>query len=763
MPPRPAKLAWTSDDDDATRGETRQLLSLKKSKGKDDVTAENVEQLNESLTYRNICIGALAVIALGLLAGIIILVVQKNEAAMPALSLLTMAPNQLLASRTACPLESSPLTNDLERMRVRIRNEAARRDAVPWALYAATPATNAGRRVVMSNADFANGTLRIVTTGHFVLDGDVHFEPNADNDFRPNRTGQPQYAGAPYILDFFAAITVEANDVVIDLNGHTLRQTNVHAAQQRFYANIELSNQPFITGQGPAGFGAAPFSVNGLVIENGRLGRSSHHGVHGNGGRRVLMQDVEFVDYEVAAIALNGFKDVLIRRVHALGQSTSIPVLGTYSNARFLLPFIARVLGSPLVTAPKKLALAGYRDVLVDLMNDVVGDVRDSADSQINVTTHPAAHALFANPTGLCDGNSYSLLLHPNGVAVGAFWSADPPASGSDAANERIYVRDSSFNHTHIDVVEVVALVSPQNISVRGPAGDVLRIVDNTPRPNLMSAGDGNYVGNALADAQLALIDASLDVTNATLRKMLFGTTHGDAHVVEWWRGQRTMRSLVENEGFHYWRNGDTMFHVNKGVVGIRVDGSRDVCFDRVVVAHTSNTGARGNTYALPGEENEVEAAYVGATDGGHPDQAAQYGYMGADARGIAVSGSAGVYFDEVRVDDVHARFGFARGIDVFNHAQELHVGALCSINNVTTLITDSDDIMTGDYTMGPKVGAAAGMHCSGGSAAKTFGGSSIVVTNVVSGSFDQAHTIVVGSTMEQADVLSIHPNTYEL
>jgi len=710
-------------------------------------------------TCRNVALGVctLAVIGLAISTGVL----AANQGEVLSLEMISMSASQRLASPQGCVFDEATLTRDLERLRARVRNEAARRGTVSWAMYHADPTQHTGKRVELVADDFANGTLRLVTSGLFVLGESVTFEPNAGADHRPNRQTQPEYAGMPYVLGFFAALTVEAADVVIDLNGHTLEQSELHAVQQRFYANIELASQPFLSGQGPASFGAEPMFANGLVVENGRLGRSSHHGLHGNGGQHVLLQDLVLDQYEVAAIHLNGFKDTLIRRVHAQGQRTDIPVLGTYSNARFIVPFVARVLASNAVTQPKKTVLANYRDALVARMDEVKADV--AATGHIDAQTHAVAHALFANPTGLCDGNSYSLVLHPNGAAVNGFWSEDPPTSGSDGATERILVRDSTFSATHAHVVEVVALVSDQNVTVRGPVGDVVRIIDNVDAVSVLDGPHGHYVANVLADVQLALIDASLDVTDAMQRKMLFGTTHGDANVVAWWKGQRSVKQLIENDDFKYWRNGDTMFHVNKGVLGVRIDGARSVCLDTVTIDQVRNSGARGIVQALPGEASDVDAAYVGGTDGGHPAQGRQYGYMGADTRGLGVSGSASVHLQTVRVDGVHSAVGLARGIDMFNHAREIHVGTMVSVNNVTTLVAASDAVMSGDYANGPKVGAAAGVHCSGGSAPGTFGGNSIVVTAVHAGVFEQAAVTTVSTEIEMADVAAIHPNTYEL
>ena len=89
----------------------------------------------------------------------------------------------------------------------------------------------------------------------------------------------------PYHLGFFAAITVETDNVIIDMNGFSIEQSEKHNFQQRFYANIEFANAPFIPKQGPSNFqgGTTYKAANTVLLYNSTdniasyLGRSSHH------------------------------------------------------------------------------------------------------------------------------------------------------------------------------------------------------------------------------------------------------------------------------------------------------------------------------------------------------------------------------------------------------------------------------------------------------------------------------------------------------
>ena len=118
------------------------------------------------------------------------------------------------------------------------------------------------------------------------------------DEFQPGGLLAPRYDPKGFGLGFFAAIVIAADGVELDLGGYRIEQSAEHALLQRFFAVIELAEQPFIPAQGPADFGDTIRSANNVVIRNGVIGRSAHHGIHGNGNRNVVITDVDFEDYE---------------------------------------------------------------------------------------------------------------------------------------------------------------------------------------------------------------------------------------------------------------------------------------------------------------------------------------------------------------------------------------------------------------------------------------------------------------------------------
>jgi len=568
----------------------------------------------------------------------------------------------------------------------------------------------------LRQADFANGTyLAEDDYACYELQENIVFDPAPWADYRASAV-EPYASIAAFRLDFFAAFAVSAVGVTLDLNGFEMRQSDAHCLAQRFFAVIELSDRPFIRGQGPADFSGSSTGVVGaarnFALLNGRIGRSSHHGVHGNNARGVLISDVDIAGYEVAAVSLNGANDVVMHAVRALGTSLRVPVLGTYSSARFIMPFVARALravpaaGTPGRTASMTAAVAALVRASATLhtrMAEVQDDVLARGRPTVDASRHPEAARLFGNPSGMIDGNAYGFVFHMHGVAVNGF-----ECNGDDARHDlsgHIIIEDCEVRDTRTRVNEVVAVRdSASGTPARGPAGDTLRVATIT------DAATGAYRGTALSDTKIALAELLREL-GPTVGGPIAGTSSVHPSIVAWARGATT--SLADNIAsgvLEVLRNGDTMLHVNKGAFGIRISGGRYVCIERTLVAGVENHGSNGEPRPLPGETAET-AYYIGAADGGHPAQAPQLGYMGADAYGIAVDAAADVLVSSTTVRGVHSRFMWARGTAFFNDARRtrLHDVRIANVSAFTDP-TDQADIYS------PKRPQAVGVYTAGNS-----------------------------------------------
>ena len=73
------------------------------------------------------------------------------------------------------------------------------------------------------------------------------------------------------------------------------------------------------------------YALNYFVVQKLLLA-----GIHGNDNTNVLIQDVEFRDFEVAAVALNNVDSLEISGCNVVKNRDDVPVVGMFSAARFI-------------------------------------------------------------------------------------------------------------------------------------------------------------------------------------------------------------------------------------------------------------------------------------------------------------------------------------------------------------------------------------------------------------------------------------------
>jgi hypothetical protein len=152
------------------------------------------------------------------------------------------------------------------------------------------------------------------------------------------------YSNSAFGIGFFAAICIIGKNFELDLNSFTISQSYQHSLRQRFFAVIEMASAPFIPNVGPHNFGPSIECAENIIIKNGKIGLSSHHGIHGNNNKFITIENVDFVDFEVAAISLNGSINTTLKNINVLGNNKNVKVLGIWSAGLFLLPYVYKLL-----------------------------------------------------------------------------------------------------------------------------------------------------------------------------------------------------------------------------------------------------------------------------------------------------------------------------------------------------------------------------------------------------------------------------------
>ena len=526
--------------------------------------------------------------------------------------------------------------------------------------------------------------------------------PNATN-FKPGGPMSPNYDPAAYGLGFFAAIVITADNVVLDLNGHTIEQSPEHALLQRFFSVIELAEQPFIPQQGPANFGEAIDTANNVVIRNGTIGRSAHHGIHGNGNRNVVVSNVDFVGYEVAALALNGVNGLLVTNAEASNRK-DVPVLGTFSSARFIAPYLQDLVRRKASTKLRvnggwldaQQALANIRAAINAVYADVISRPVTTPYPQIDPLAHPAEYALFHNPKGLVDGNSYGFLINHMGVAVNGFPQRSATGKSDVAIFYNVTVKDQ-----RAFINEVVALQGSLGAAI-DPVGAVWQLQNRHPDTGALltikptAIGD-EYAGNLVANAQ-ALVAKAIhqgDFADSNLDISRNGIT---PEMIRWVEAKPGFEALaqISASGPEYLCNGDSMFHVNKGVIGYNISAVNYALLHNTSVLGLHNSGAPGSS--LCGDYSNGWS---------HP-LATLPGYGGASARGYAVAGSKQVTLRTAKVDSLSAAAGHASAVDIMTDSTKVSLDRVSVHNLSAGLAPESSTLGTSFEGPNPIPTAAA-------------------------------------------------------
>ena len=478
--------------------------------------------------------------------------------------------------------------------------------------------------VYLKQSDFADGTYIISEPGHYVLTEDIVFNPNPDADYFP-RPDQTKYQTLGYSLGFFAVIAIAAKGVYLDLNGYKISASPEFTLQQRFFSIIELGDAPFIPKQGPGSFSNGLTPARDTIIANGTLGFSSHHGIHDNLSENILLENLEIRDFEFVGVALNGTHCLALDDVKIGPNRDNIPVLATYSAARFDRLFAKRLLDdervSPTMKAELSEALANLEEEMRVTFNEMVAGQ--------TVSSH-----LFRNDSGLADGNVYGIVIKDRGIAINDF------VNSSAQVTRNVLLHDVNIKHLKGRVDEIVAL------SNSGGQGACVDIAGAALQIDTITS-EGQYNGTNLSDLQIKMAE----ICNSLNIKL--GTLNIPPEVVAWAKNGTDIQSLLD-KGYRYKCGADSMHHFNKGVLGIRLDALDNVKLKKCKVENVANFGRIGNM--------DAAGPYLRSFDGAKRD-----GYFGADTSGIHLSLCTNLEIDKCKVLDIYSENGDAIGINLIH------------------------------------------------------------------------------------------------
>jgi hypothetical protein len=502
--------------------------------------------------------------------------------------------------------------------------------------------------IELTQSNFVSGTYRIRKSGYYKLTENIVFNPNSSkwdgvkligDDWNPTSvqtTGgaSAQYPIAPYgpyHLGFFTAITIETNNVILDLNGFTLSQSIHHYLQQRFFSLIELSSSPFISGQGPTNFGSSVIYPRNVKVKNGLLGLTSHQAIHGNGMKSIILEDLSIFNYEQAGIALNGGENIIIRNVCIGKNSHNVFTRATYSQARFVRSFVQQLIdiGNPTII------IQGVVKTGTQILNELVVEM-DQVYKDVVIDKVVPTSKLFNNKSMVVDGSIYGIILNVLGAAVNGFITSLDGTSG----NKNILLQNININNLISNNTEIVGLSTDSESvyglpSQKGPVGDVFRILE-------VSDTNGFYIPDVLSNAQCYI--------SKYKKSIHAGTSSIDEDIYNSW----VATPSTQLKGKKYFTcGGDAMAHVMKGNIGLFLSGVQELKMFNTVVENVYNYGELG----------EVELC--------QPNTPV---YNGNRCRGVVMAASKNVFVNGLKIDTISSKTSDSIGVDFIGENSNIDI-----------------------------------------------------------------------------------------
>lgn len=421
--------------------------------------------------------------------------------------------------------------------------------------------------IPLKQSMFKKGTLRITKPGKYVLQENIVFDPETQFPTPDQFDNYPIGKNGPYHLGFFAAIAIETPNVILDLRGHSIKQSKRHNLLQRFFSVIELANSPFIPKQGPHSFIDQFMATSKCLIMNGRLENSSHHGIHGNRNSDIVIHNLKITEFEVAAIALNGSSNSIISDCFMKGKKRGINILSSFSQSIFT-----------------ERAMVNLKETSTNEYSNLDRDLQTAFREIMN---NEEQTTYFENKTGQYDGNMYGIVLNVAGIVVHDFLKERKP----EDINDDILIFNVSIKDIESHPVEILGLplanANPSTpsayggkvmVGVFGDVFDIEKVMDT----------ERKYDGNSLSDAQLYLAKTHPN----------HGSINIEKRIIDWAKSDTPLPTSHE-----FTPLGDSMAHVMKGNIGVFISGGKNIKLASVQIDNVKTTGHSVGTSPLLRDE----------------------------------------------------------------------------------------------------------------------------------------------------------------
>ena len=419
-------------------------------------------------------------------------------------------------------------------------------------------------RYAISQANIVDGVYKITRPGYYYLTEDIAFDiPGGDI----NKYVLTLDKKSEHLYGNHAGIIIESDNVILDLAGYSLYQTPRFYAVQRFFNLVQLNNFPFMldpkksctetsTGKqcpvvGPIPHVRLPYfkEPQFVIIKNGAMGLTSHTGIHGNNNKFILVDDIQFSDFEVSAMTFNNLDNSIIENIIVHKSLQKVPfnpfwVTVTLGYKTLLKEGVPLEELNVLSTAIEKMLMKIKIAYTIDDLLIIAREFPDFSNEDRK----------WLSPCG-----QFGISITKRGPSIHDF------SSGTDNSTDTsrvVYIQNTTIKDMAVNVFEDISIAKGGK-----PVGLIA----------------GSVVRTATMDNPLTReILNILKTIPITKRKVISGLTDEMIDAIQ----NPSLSTPLE-----LCRGIDNMGHISKGLIGIRLDSCVHAYLNGVRIHNLRNIG----------------------------------------------------------------------------------------------------------------------------------------------------------------------------